>query len=297
MSSDASTLRHTLLLLLAAGIWGFAFVAQRAGMEYVGPFTFNGVRFLLGSLALLPVLLLTRRRRTSGRKEGSSRSLILGLASVGLVLFAAATLQQVGLVYTTAGKAGFITGLYVVIIPLLGLLFRQGVRWPVWVGAAASAGGLYLLAGFEGGRLGTGDGLVLAGAFGWAAHVQLVGWLVRRVNPIRIAVVQTAICGVLSLGVAAATESIRLAGLRAAVPSLLFAGILSVGVAYTLQIVGQRRVDPSRTGILVSLEAVFAALGGWLILRETVTFVMLVGCALMLAGMILSQIRGRQADV
>ena len=293
MRTDRRGLHHSLLLLLAAVIWGFAFVAQRAGMEHVGPFTFNALRFLLGSLSLLPVWLLTRRRvrRTGNAWHADDPPACPGLLLVGGVLFVAATLQQVGLLYTTAGKAGFITGLYVVVIPVLGLLFRQRVRGTVWVGAVAAVGGLYLLTGSEAGRIGLGDGLLLAGAFAWAVHVQLVGWLACRIDPIRIAVFQTSVCGLLSLVVALATESLALAGLRAAVPALLFAGILSVGIAYTLQIVGQRKVDPSRAGILVSLEAVFAVFGGWAFLGERVTSVMLIGCALMLAGMILSQLR------
>jgi len=283
-----------LLLLLAAVIWGFAFVAQRAGMEHVGPFTFNAVRFLLGSVSLVPFLLVERRRRPHVA-AGAATSRI-GLVLVGVVLFAAATLQQVGLVTTTAGKAGFITGLYVLLVPILGLFLGQRVRRTVWIGAAAAVGGLYLLTGLDEGGFGVGDALLVAGAFGWAVHVQLVGWLVRGVGPIRIAVAQTAICGILSLAVALATESIRLVDVRAAVPAIVFAGVLSVGIAYTLQIVGQRRVDPARAGILVSLEAVFAVLGGWAVLAERVTGPMLVGCALMLAGMILSQCR-RQRPV
>jgi drug/metabolite transporter (DMT)-like permease len=296
MSEERRVGRHAALLLVAAAIWGFAFVAQRAGMEHVGPFTFNGLRFLLGSLALLPVLARTsaRERRSRGHGPSDRGPVVRALALVGVVLFAAASLQQVGLAYTTAGRAGFITGLYLVIIPFLGLVMRQQIRWTVWAAAFVAIGGLYLVADIREGRIGLGDGLVFAGAFGWAIHVQVVGHVVRWIHPIRIAVVQTAICGSLSLAVAVATERITWVGLRAAVPALLFAGVLSVGVAYTLQVVGQRRIDPSRAGILVSLEAVFAVLGGWLVLGERVSGAMLVGCALMLAGMVLSQLRGRE---
>jgi drug/metabolite transporter (DMT)-like permease len=281
--------------LLAAVIWGFAFVAQRTGMEHVGPFAFNALRFLLGSLSLLPLWLFKRgrARRNGSARHADNRATWLVLLSVGVVLFGPATLQQWGLQYTTAGKAGFITGLYVLIVPILGLFLGQRVRRTVWVGAGAAVGGLYLLTGFEVGRVGLGDGLILAGAVGWAVHVQLVGWLVRRIDPLRIAVIQTAVCGLLSLAAALATETITVVGLRAVVPAVLFAGILSVGIAYTLQIVGQREVDPSRAGILVSLEAVFAVFGGWALLGERVTGAMLIGCALMLAGMVLAQLRGR----
>ena len=294
MREDIRELRAALVLLTAAAIWGFAFVAQRAAMAHIGPFTFNGIRFLLGSGSLVPVLFLARRRgRRTIDRPAPSRSAWRSAMVIGVVLFVASSLQQVGLVYTTAGKAGFITGLYVILVPLIGLVLGQRVRWPVWIGATMALGGLYLLTGHETGRIGLGDGLVLASAFGWAAHVQMVGALVRRLEPIRIAVVQTAVCGALSLVVALATEEVSLAALRATVPALAFAGVASVGIAYTFQIVGQRRVDPSRAGLIISLEAVFAVLGGWLLLSEAVTGIMLLGCVLILAGMILSQLRLR----
>jgi len=276
-------------LLLASVIWGFAFVAQRAGMEHVGPFTFNGVRFLLGSASLVPLLLLRRDRRDP--EAGDRKGTAWGLAVAGLVLFAAASLQQVGIVYTTAGKAGFITGLYVVIVPVLGLLRRQRIGLPVWGGAILAVAGLYLLSVTGGFGLGLGDGLVLASAFGWAVHVHVIGWLAGRARPIRIAAVQFAICGALSLVVGLATETILFADLlRAGIP-ILYAGLLSTGVAYTLQVVGQRRVDPARAGIVLSLEGTFAVLGGWLILGEAMTARTLAGCGLMLLGMIASQAR------
>ena len=286
------TQRHVsvLQLTLASAIWGFAFVAQRAGMEHVGPFTFNGVRFLLGSAVLVP-LLLTRGPRESAPEPGSRKRVVWGLTLAGLVLFGAASLQQTGIVYTTAGKAGFITGLYVVIVPLLGLLRRQRTRPAVWVGAALAVGGLYLLSATSGFGIGLGDGLVLASAFGWAVHVHVIGWLARRVRPLRVAAVQFAVCGALSLIVAAFAEVVSLADLlRAGIP-VLYAGLLSTGVAYTLQVVGQRRVDPARTGIILSLEGMFAVLGGWLLLGESMTARMLAGCGLMLVGMIASQVR------
>ena len=249
-------------LLLAAVIWGFAFVAQRAGMEHVGPFTFNAVRFLLGSASLVPLLLLRRWRHAPEAED--RKGIARGLALAGLVLFAAASLQQVGIVYTTAGKAGFITGLYVVIVPILGLLRRQRTGLPVWGGAVLAVAGLYLLSVTGGFGLGLGDGLVLASAFGWAVHVHVIGWLAGRVRPLLVACFQFAICGALSLVVGLATETILFADLlRAGVP-ILYAGLLSTGVAYTLQVVGQRRVDPARAGIVLSLEGAFAVLGGWL---------------------------------
>ncbi len=283
-----------LQLLVASAIWGFAFVAQRAGMEHVGPFTFNGVRFLLGSAVLLPLLLL-RRRRGNPPAPTSLKGAPWGMGLAGLVLFSSASLQQIGIVYTTAGKAGFITGLYVVIVPLLGLLRRQQVGLAVWIGAGLAAGGLYLLSATGGFAIGLGDGLVLAGAFGWAVHVHVIGWLAGRLRPLPVAAVQFAVCGALSLIVALFAETIRAADLALAAAPILYAGLLSTGVAYTLQVFGQRRIDPARAGILLSLEGAFAALGGWILLGEAMTARMLAGCGLMLIGMVASQARARRS--
>jgi drug/metabolite transporter (DMT)-like permease len=277
------------LLFVAAAIWGFAFVAQRAGMEHVGPFLFNGIRFFLGAIVLTPFLLRpagTLRRAGSRRID---RGTALGLVAVGIVLAVAANLQQVGLVTTTAGKAGFLTGLYVVLVPLLGLARGQRLRWVTALAVPMSAAGLYLLSVTGSLRLAPGDGWVLLGALVWAFHVHLIDWLVDRADAPVIAVVQFSICGALSLLVSFFREATSLAGIAAASGSLLYAGILSVGVAYTLQVVGQRHVEPSRAGVVLSLEAVFAALGGWIVLGERLSPRSLVGCGLMLAAMILAQ--------
>jgi drug/metabolite transporter (DMT)-like permease len=290
MDESARHRVSVLQLLLASAIWGFAFVAQRAGMEYVGPFTFNAVRFLLGSAALVPFVLIRARDR-SAFEPSSRKGVAWGMALAGLVLFVSASLQQIGIVYTTAGKAGFITGLYVVIVPVIGLLRRQRTGISVWAGAAFAVGGLYLLSITGGFGIGLGDGLVLASAFGWAVHVHVIGWLARSVRPLRVAAVQFAVCGVLSLIVALGAETVALADLfRAGIP-ILYVGLLSTGVAYTLQVVAQRRVDPSQTGIILSLEGAFAVLGGWLLLSEVMTVRMLVGCGLMFVGMIAAQVR------
>jgi len=283
------------LLVLAAIIWGFAFVAQREGMEHVGPFLFNAVRFSLGGIALLPFLVHRRRVQENGRPVG--KGILAGYLAAGVALFAAASLQQWGIVYTTAGKAGFITGLYLVIIPLFGLLMGKRVRFPVWAAVLVSVGGLYLLTVRGMTRINTGDLLVLASAFGWAAHVHIVGWLARRADPIAIAASQFAVCAVLSLGVAAFVEPITVEGLSGAWIPLAYAGILSTAGAYTLQVVGQRRVEPAPAGVIMSLETVFAALGGWLILGEAMTTRMLLGSFLMLLGILLAQLgtEGRPA--
>lgn len=280
------------LLLLAAAIWGLAFVAQRVGMTHVGPFAFNGARFLLGSVVLIPVLLVTRRQAAWPRSR--RRTVLLGGMLAGMALFAASSCQQIGLVYTTAGKAGFITGLYVVIVPILGLFWRQRVGLGTWVGAILAAVGLYLLSVVETLTLSPGDALVLLGAFGWAGHVHLIGWLSARTNPVGLAFCQYVACAVLSLLVAALTETPdALAVLEAAIP-ILYAGGMSVGVAYTLQVVAQREAPPAHAAIILSLEAVFAGVSGWLVLGETLSLTGLLGCDLMLTGMIMSQLSNRR---
>jgi drug/metabolite transporter (DMT)-like permease len=285
-----AALRADLLLLLTATIWGFAFVAQRLGMAHVGPLTFNGVRFALGALALLP--LIARHRAGGWRPAVPTRTVILSGAAAGAALFAGASLQQVGLVYTTAGNAGFITGLYVVIVPLLGLLWRQPAGAGTWIGALMAAAGLYLLSITAEFTMAYGDLLELAGAVVWAGHVLLIGWLSPRMDPVELACGQFAVCSLLSLAGAALLEPIRLEGIAAAALPILYGGLFSVGIAYTLQVVAQRHARPAHAAILLSLEAVFAALGGWLVLGETLTPRALCGCALMLAGMLLSQLWG-----
>ncbi|MFH1277985.1 MAG: DMT family transporter [Candidatus Eisenbacteria bacterium] len=282
------------LLLLASAIWGFAFVAQRAGMAHVGPFTFNGVRFALGALVLLPFW----------KRSGPVRArpiLISGIAA-GTVLFLGASLQQIGIVTTTAGKAGFITGLYVVIVPLLGYLSGMRPGAAVWSGAILALTGLYLLSVTGPIRLAPGDGWVLGSAFFFALHVLLIGRLSggARLPAIPLAAVQFATVSLLSVGAAIVTETPEAAGIRAAAIPILYGGLLSVGVAYTLQVAGQRHAAPGPAAIILSLEAVFAVLGGRLLLGETISGRGLAGCALMLAGIVCAEggrRRGRPESV
>ncbi len=294
MESSESNFAGTLTLLLSAVIWGFAFVAQRAGMEFVGPFTFNGIRFALGGLVLIPLYIMLRSNASTPRQSAPSRHRWIAIGLAGLVLFVSANLQQIGLVYTSAGKAGFITGLYVVVVPLLGLFRRHRVTAFVWAGCGLAAVGMYLLSVVGVFSIAPGDVLVLGSAFGWAVHVHIVGWLAQQWHPLRVAILQFIICAVLSLAVAGFTETIRIDEILQAGWMIAYAGVLSVGVAYTLQVVGQRRVDPARAGIILSLEAVFAVVGGWLLLGETLSTRGLIGCALMLAGMMLAQVRNQQ---
>jgi drug/metabolite transporter (DMT)-like permease len=289
LTPAVKTLKAEAMLLLTAVIWGFAFVAQRIGMEHIGPFSYNGIRFMLGALSLLPLLLLNRHS-LAPYDSVSGRWLLSGGLLAGLMLFAGASLQQAGIVHTTAGKAGFVTGLYVVIVPMLGLLWGQRTPWSTWAGAALAVAGLYLLTLADTLSLANGDGLVLAGALFWSGHVLVIGWLSgRNIDPLLLACLQFVICSALSLTVAFATESISLGILRAAMWPILYGGLLSVGVAYTLQVVAQRDAPPAHAAIILSLETVFAALGGVWLLDETLSERGWFGCILMFAGMALSQ--------
>jgi drug/metabolite transporter (DMT)-like permease len=289
------TIKSDALLLLIAIIWGFAFVAQRIGMDYVGPFTFNGIRFALGSLILIPFVVGSNNLTNNSDKKKShvpARDLIAGGGLAGLALFAGASFQQVGLVYTTAGNAGFITGLYVVIVPILGLIFKQRTNTGTWLGALAAACGLYFLCITEEFTIAHGDFLELAGAIFWATQILIIGWLSPRMDPLKLAAVQYTACSILSLVTAFLIEEISMNGIYLAAIPILYGGALSVGVAYTLQVVAQRKAHPAHAAILFSLEAVFAVLGGWLILGEILTPRGVLGCGLMLTGMLMSQLWG-----
>ena len=280
-----ANLRSDLLLLLTALIWGFAFVAQRVGMEYVGPYLFNGARFALGTLPLVPfVLKNTSKPRWSNLLRAAPGSLL-----AGLFLFIGSSLQQVGIVYTTAGKAGFITGLYVILVPILGLFLGQRSGRNTWIGALGASAGLYLLSIEPPLAIARGDALVLASALFWAGHVLLIGRLSRQIDWAALAFLQYLTCSVLSTGVALLTEAIALQPLLDAALPIAYGGVLSVGVAYTLQVVAQRQAPAGHAAIILSLETVFAALGGWLLLDETMPLRGLLGCALIFAGMLVSQ--------
>lgn len=299
MSDNPQRLRANFLLLLTAVIWGFAFVAQRSGMEFVGPFTFNAIRFLIGALALVPLMTAMDRRRGAAGVAIvplRGRGIVIGGALAGLFLFSAATLQQMGIAFTTAGKAGFITSLYVVLVPLLGLAFGHRPPAAVWAGAVLAAAGLYFLT-IEGGfRMAWGDVLVLGGAFLWAGHVLLLGRLSPGTDPVKLAFAQFMACAALSAVAAVLLETTTAADLRAALLPILYAGIMSVGVGYTLQVVAQGHARPADAAIILSLEAVFAVIGGWLLLSEALTARALFGCGLMMAGIVISQLFGRPED-
>ncbi len=280
------------LLLLSAIIWGFSFVAQRVGMRHVGPFTFNAVRFALGSLVLIPFAVAAMRRRSSGGKSDSAwkRASLIGGAVAGLVIFIGVSFQQTGIQYTTAGKSGFITGLYVVLVPILGLAIGRKTSAGTWVGVLLAAVGLYLLSFTGAFSISKGDLIVLAGTLFWATHVLLISVLIHKTEAVLLAMVQFTACSVLSFAAAFIFEDIEITGILDATVPILYGGLISVGIAYTLQVIAQRKTPPAHAAIILSLETVFAALGGWVVLGEVIPARGLAGCALMLLGIIVSQV-------
>lgn len=288
----SNSLRADLLLLLTAFIWGFAFVAQRMGMEYVGPYLFNAARFALGCLPLLPFV----AQNASGPLLPHLLRAAPGSLLAGLFLFAGSSLQQVGIVYTTAGKAGFITGLYVILVPILGLALGQQSGRNTWLGALVATAGLYLLSVEPPFSIAYGDALVLIGALFWAGHVLIIGRFAQQIDWAALAFLQFLTCSLLSFGVALAVEPVAWQPLVDAAWPVFYGGVLSVGVAYTLQVVAQRQAPASHAAIILSLETVFAALGGWWLLSEATSLRGLAGCGLMFGGMLVSQLGGRRAD-
>ena len=282
-------MQANLMLLFAAAIWGFGFVAQRLGMNFLEPFAFNGVRFLLGSCSLLPLIWWFSRKQASAT-TGQASLLKAGLLS-GAVLFIAASLQQVGLLYTTAAKAGFITGLYLILVPILGLLLKHTTGLTTWLGAVLAVGGLYLLSINDDFSMSFGDMLQFIGALFWAVHILLIDHFSGRVNPLKLSSAQFLVCGLLSLAVSLLVEAPTMAAVVAGWQPILYAGLVSVGVAYTLQVVGQKSANPAHAAIILSLESVFAAIGGVWLLDETLSLRAWCGCGLMMAGMLLSQVR------
>ena len=288
-----STLRTNLLLVLTAAIWGFAFTAQREGAQYVGAFSFNAARFSLGALSLLPVMAVLRSRTTTPFRTPNPRLTLAWGAAAGLVLFSASTLQQVGIETTTAGKASFITGLYIVLVPVLGLALGHRTNARTWTGVVLAVAGLWLLSFVPGFSLVAGDGLVLIGAFFWAIHILVIDRANLDVDPLQLSAVQFGTTAALSAIAAVATEARPFAGLGDAVVPVLYAGLISVGIAYTLQVVAQQWAKPAHAALILSLETVFGAVGGALVLGERMTARGYAGSLLILAGIMVSQLPRR----
>jgi drug/metabolite transporter (DMT)-like permease len=286
-------LRANLLMLVAAMIWGSAFVAQRLSLDAIGPFLFTGLRFLLGALVVLTMIVCVRRSalaELSKREAGGARELLGAGALLGMVLAASISLQQIGLQYTKVANAGFISSLYVVIVPLLGVLFRHRTGIATWLGASLAAVGMYFLSVDEHFSMLYGDWYQLAGALVISVQMMLVGRFALRHDTLMLALVQFVTCGIACLAVGLVIEPVSLAVIARAAPTIAYGGALSVGIAYTIQVVAQKYAAPSHAAVIFSMEGVFAALAGWFVLGETLSTRALFGCALMLAGLIVCQV-------
>jgi drug/metabolite transporter (DMT)-like permease len=293
---DNKTLRANMLLLLTAAIWGFAFVAQRIGSQYVGAFTFNGIRFAIGSLSLIPLIIYFDKKKKNENIEDDTiektpkKSILPGVI-VGVVLYIAATLQQVGLIYTTAGKASFITGLYMVFVPIIGIFLKQKIGKNSWIGVGLAVIGLYLLSVNENFSISYGDLLEVIGSVFWAIHILTIDHFSNKMDSLKLSCIQFATCSVLSLITAVIFESITMNGISQALIPILYGGLLSVGVAYTLQVVAQKNAKPSHAAIILSMESVFGAIGGAVLLGEVMSGRGYIGCILILIGILISQIK------
>ncbi|MBE6657715.1 MAG: DMT family transporter [Ruminococcaceae bacterium] len=288
---NKTKLKSNLMLLMTAMIWGFAFVAQRVGADHVGAMTFNGVRFALGALSLLPAVLIFGRKLPMDR-DCKKQTFLASLAG-GAALFVASLLQQWGVALTqSAGKAGFITSLYTVLVPVIGfLLLRRRTGIYTWIGAFLAVGGLYLLSMTGDERAGIGDLVLILGAIVWAAHILIIDYFNgKQINAIVFAMGQFAVCAVCNLMGAGLFEEITVSGIAAAGVPILYGGLMSVGVAYTLQIFGQRGADPTAASVILSTESMFSALGGIIILGESMPISGYIGCVLIFAGVIYAQL-------
>ncbi len=279
------------MLVLTSAIWGFAFVAQSVGMEYVGPFTFNGVRCMIGALTLLPLVLVRHRRgadvHLQGKEQG--KTLLIGSLVCGVLLCIASNLQQIGIMYTTVGKAGFITAMYIVLVPVLRIFAGKRANLTTWLSVLLACLGLYLLCMNGGFNFSAGDKYVILCAVFFAFQILAVDYYAPRVDGVLLSLGQFTVCGIISLIIMALTEHPVWSQIYDARVTLLYAGICSCGIAYTLQILGQQRVEPTKASLLMCLESPISVLAGWMILHQTLTVRELLGCAIMFAGILISQ--------
>lgn len=297
-------IRNSLLLILTALIWGVAFVAQSEGGDVVGPFTFNGIRSFIGGIVLIPVILFLDKKKTSDIKPGDKKDkkrLVTGGCCCGLALFLASSFQQVGIYLgTSAGKAGFLTACYILLVPILGLFLKKKCGWNIWIGMFMTIIGLYMLCMKDKLRFQLSDLIVLICAFLFAVHILVIDYFSPLVDGVRMSCIQFFVCGILSLvpmfivdmkhSIAGIEEWLpKLQTLDAWLP-ILYAGVLSCGVAYTLQIIGQNGLNPTVASMLMSLESVFSVIAGWMILGERLSIRQLAGCGLIFAAIIFAQI-------
>ena len=286
--------RGALLLMFAALIWGTAFVAQSLGMDYIGPLTFNSMRNFIGALALTPVVLFLRKKQDPTKAPGAAanyrKTLLVGGLLCGTALAVASCLQQVGIKFTTVGKAGFLTALYIVIVPVFGLFLKKRVPTAVWISVVIAAAGTYLLSIKEGFSIGMGDLFVILCAVVYSVHILVIDHYSPMVSGVELSCVQFIVAGVLSGVIAFILETPNALDILRTAGPLLYTGVLSSGVAYTFQILGQKETPPAVASLIMSLESVFAALSGWLFLKEGMQGKELLGCVLVFTAVILAQI-------
>lgn len=291
-------LKNALLLALTAFIWGTAFVAQSVGMEYIGPFTFNGVRSIIGAFTLVPCILIQKKSGKKIIEDGSSRKeLIAGGLLCGALLFIASSLQQIGIKYTSAGKAGFITACYIVIVPLIGIFMKKTSGWKIWAAVLLALAGLYCLCITDGFTVGKGDILIFLCAIGFSAHILVIDYFSPKVNGVVLSCIQFVVCGLASFTCMFIFETPDMTAIMSAWMPILYAGVLSCGVAYTLQIIGQKNVNPTIASLILSLESCFSVLAGWIILHEKLSVKESIGCVLMFIAIIMAQLPDKKASV
>ena len=294
--------RSMLFLLMAAFIWGVAFVAQSVGMEFVGPFTFNAARFLLGGIVLLPMTLYRRKKKqrdsslSPQQLKIRDRFTLMGGICCGAAIFIASTFQQVGMQYTGVGKAGFITALYIVIVPFLGMFLGKKVPAVLWIGAMVAVGGFYLLCITRGFILNKGDFLIFLCAVSFSFHILIIDYYAPKADGVAISCIQFLFSGAVSAVPALWKEEFTLEALGQAALPIAYAGIFSCGVAYTLQILGQAKVKPSLASLILSLESVISVLAGWILLGEVLTGRQLAGCVMVFLAVIIAQLSQAQEN-
>ena len=296
------TFKSNLCLLGTALIWGFALVAQRDSMSVMGPFMYNAIRMFLGSAALVPVFIISdriKRRSNEADKaleqtKAAGRTLLKGGIIAGVVIFLSMNLQQVALVSTDAGKTAFITALYIVLVPILGIFLKRRTNINNWIGAGIGAAGLFFLCVKSDFTVATGDILLLAGSLGWAVHIFIIDYFAPKVNAAKLISVQFFIAGLLSLTVALITETNTIEAVISSIPSLLYTGIMSSGIGYTLQTVGQKYAKPTTASIILSTESLFGALAGFVFLNEVMSGREFLGCGLMMTAIIIAQLPARK---
>lgn len=291
--------KNACVLLLTAFIWGTAFVAQSVGMDYLEPFTFNGVRCLIGAIALLPCIWFFNRGKEKENKvndENAKRDLIKGGIACGILLFAASSLQQIGLVYTAAGKAGFITAFYIVLVPVFGIFLHKKIGWKVWTAVAIALAGLYFLCITEAFTIGVGDIYVLLCALIFSVHILVVDHYAPKVDGVKLSCIQFLVAGIVSIPFMLILESPKMGNMMTSWFPLIYAGVFSCGIAYTLQILGQKNVNPAVASLILSLESCFSVLSGWVILGERLSARETIGCIMMFAAIILAQIPDKKSS-